>query len=98
MRLVEIDTSQYSPSNIGFASSLVAKACRYTGTDINIRTDEGTWVNLKSIMGVLTLNYSKLKKSHFKLWARMKKASLGILLNLLRQISRSSVNNDRRKQ
>lgn len=62
MRLVEIDTSQYSPSNIGFASSLVAKACRYTGTDINIRTDEDTWVNLKSIMGVLTLNYSKAQK------------------------------------
>lgn len=62
MKFIEIDTSQYAPSNIGFASSLVSEACRYTGTDINIRTDENTWVDLKSIMGVLTLNYLKAQK------------------------------------
>lgn len=62
MKYVDINTSQYSPSNVGFASSLVSEACRYTGTDINIRTDENTWVDLKSIMGVLTLNYLKAQK------------------------------------
>lgn len=62
MKYVDINTSQYSPSNVGFASSLVSEACRYTGTDINVRTDENTWVDLKSIMGVLTLNYLKAQK------------------------------------
>lgn len=62
MKYVDINTSQYSPSNVGFASSLVSEACRYTGTDINVRIDENTWVDLKSIMGVLTLNYLKAQK------------------------------------
>ena len=48
-------------SNIGFATTLVSKACEFTSEDINIRTDDGTYVNLKSILGVLTLNYHHAK-------------------------------------
>ena len=49
-------------SNIGFATALVSKACTFTSEDINIKADDGTYVNLKSILGVLTLNYSKSNK------------------------------------
>ena len=58
MRTIEIEIPENcTPSNIGFATTLVSKACSYTSEDINIKTNDGTYVNLKSIMGVLTLNY-----------------------------------------
>lgn len=66
MQVVEIKIPENCKiSNIGFASTLVSEACKYTSDDINIKTDDNIWVNLKSIMGVITLNYGK--SSHISL-------------------------------
>lgn len=48
-------------NNVKFATKLVSKACDFSNEDIDIRTDDETWVDLKSIMGVLTLHYNTAK-------------------------------------
>lgn len=44
--------------NIELATALVNRACSFTSEEINIKTNDSSYVNLKSILGVLTLNYS----------------------------------------
>lgn len=58
-------------SDIGFATSLVSKACEYSSEDINIKTDDEGYVNLKSILGVLTLHYSKAKTLKLQIMGEM---------------------------
>lgn len=62
MRTIEINIpDNCSISNIGFATTLVSKACEYTSDEIQIKTNDNSFVDLKSIMGVLTLNYHNAK-------------------------------------
>lgn len=51
---------------IKFATKLVARACDFSNETIDIKLDDGDWIDLKSIMGVLTLNYSAGDIIHFK--------------------------------
>ena len=48
-------------NNVKFATKLVSKACDYSNEEILIKTDDNNFVDLKSIMGVLTLHYSTAK-------------------------------------
>jgi phosphotransferase system HPr (HPr) family protein len=45
-------------SNLGFATALVEKAYSYTSDDVNIKINNSQYVNAKSILGLLTLNYN----------------------------------------
>lgn len=67
MKYLDIDLKNYNITNsIGFATALVSKACEATSDEINIKTNDGVYVNLKSIMGVLTLNYHTADKLTFQ--------------------------------
>lgn len=72
---LKIEIGNRNPSNIGFATSLVSEACKCTSEDIAIRTDEGTYVDLKSIMGVLTLNYHRAKTLELQITGEMENYS-----------------------
>lgn len=63
MKILEIEIPNgCKPGSIGFVARIVAKACEATADDINIKTNDGLFVDLKSIMGVLTLNYHSADK------------------------------------
>ena len=62
MTYVEIklpeDMKFTSRSAVSFATKIVSEACQHRSVDYNIKTNDGTYVDLKSIMGVMTLNYN----------------------------------------
>lgn len=61
MTYVEItlpeDMKFTSRDAVSFATRIVSEACQHHSVDYNIKTNDGTYVDLKSIMGVMTLNY-----------------------------------------
>ena len=52
---------------IKFATKLVARACDFSNETIDIKVDDGDWVDLKSIMGVLTVNYARGNTISFRI-------------------------------
>lgn len=85
MKLIEISIPENcNISNIGFATTLVSKACEYTSEDINIKTDDNTYVNLKSILGVLTLNYNHAKELSIQVVGEMETLTASALERFIR--------------
>lgn len=59
-----------SISNIGFATALVEKASTFTSEDISLIVDSKT-VDLKSILGVITLQYYEGAELKFRVIGEM---------------------------
>lgn len=45
-------------SNLGFATSVVEKANTYTSDDINLKVSGLSYIDAKSILGLLSLSYN----------------------------------------
>lgn len=74
------------PSNLGFATALVDKAQHFTSEDINIRTDDGRYVDLKSIMGVIALNYNRADEISLQIMGEMEEYTAAALKQFIEKL------------